>query len=260
MKTRANEYYGKAKNSASHKITLLNTQIGDVKDRLFNMDLPQHAETILRNRIRLISISAGFAALIALFAMVQAPTYLITSLLVGLIAMILDFFVEYRGISKRAWDYPSQHLSFRRVPVEIPLLFFSCGVLATFAFYCFSAQLMVAAISVPAIVGLSLIQLALLLVGSFFLLQYFIGGDKSLVFGALPISIALYLSFQEPWMLVAPLVPMYIDYYLEKRLVRSAHIKYDRYGEEVASNVAISYFPMTLFILGIIAALLYLLA
>jgi hypothetical protein len=52
---------------------------------------------------------------------------------------------------------------------------------------------------------------------------------------------------------------MYIDYYLEKRLVKSAHIKYDRYGEEVATNVAISYFPATLFILGVVAILLHLL-
>ncbi len=251
--------YKAAKSSATNKIKRTKTHINDIKNRLFNMDLPQRMEIILRNRIRFLSIIAGFAALVALFIMSQEPLYLIASLVTGLIAMVVDFFIEYSGISKRAWDYPATYLSFRKVPVEVPLLFFSCGILATFALFCFSAQPMVMIISTPIIAGFSYVQIALFLIGVFFMFQYFRGAVKSLVFWALPISIALYLSFSEPWVLVMSIFPMYIDYYLEKRLVKSAHIKYDKYGEEVSTNVAISYFPATLFILGVVAILLHLL-
>jgi hypothetical protein len=173
--------------------------------------------------------------------------------------MVIDFFVEYKGISKRAWDYPATYLSFRKVPVEVPLLFFSCGILVTFAFYCFSTKPMIMLISNSVIAGFSYVQIVLLLIGVFFMFQYFRGAVKSLVFWVFPLGIALYLSFPEPWVLVISIFPMYIDYYLEKRLVKSADIKYDKYGEEVATNVAISYFPTTLFILGVVALLLHLL-
>ena len=260
MRQELDKQYKAAKSSATNKIKQTKTHIKDFKNKLFNMNLPQHMEIILRNRIRFLSIVAGFVALVALFIMSQEPLYLIVSLLAGLIAMVIDFFIEYSGISKRTWDYPATYLSFRKVPAEVPLLFFSCGILATFALYCFSTQPMVMIISTPIIAGFSYIQITLFLIGAFFMFQYFRGTIKSLVFWALPISIALYLSFSEPWVLVMSVFPMYIDYYLEKRLVKSAHIKYDKYGEEVATNVAISYFPATLFILGAVAILLHLLA
>jgi len=259
MRKELDKHYKAAKISAADKVKKTKTQINDIKNKLFNMDISQRMEIILRNRIRLLSIVAGFVALVALFIMFQEPLYLIVSLLTGLIAMTIDFFIEYSGISKRAWDYPTTHLSFRKVPIEVPLLFFSCGVLVTFAFYFFSTQPMVMLISTPIISGFSYVQIALFLIGAFFMFQYFTGTVKSLVFWALPISVALYLSFLEPWILVISIFPMYIDYYLEKRLVKSAHIKYDKYGGEVATNVAISYFPTTLFILGVVAVLIRLL-
>ena len=259
MRKELDKHYKAAKISAADKVKKTKTQINDIKNKLFNMDISQRMEIVLRHRIRFLSIVAGFVALVALFIMFQEPLYLIVSLLTGLIAMTIDFFIEYSGISKRAWDYPTTHLSFRKVPIEVPLLFFSCGVLVTFAFYFFSTQPMVMLISTPIIAGFSYVQIALFLLGVFFMFQYFRGAIKSLVFWALPISIALYLSYSEPWVLVMSIFPMYLDYYLEKRLVKSAHIKYDRYGEEVATNVAISYFPATLFILGVVAILLHLL-
>jgi len=259
MRKELDRQYQAAKSSATNKIKQTKTHIKDFKNKIFNMDLPQRMEIVLRNRIRFLSMVAGFVALIALFIMSQEPLYLIVSLLVGFIAMVVDFFIEYSGISKRAWDYPTTYLSFRKVPIEVPLLFFSCGILVTVAFYFFSTQPMVMLISTPVIAGFGCVQFALFLIGAFFMFQYFRGAVKSLVFWALPISIALYLSYSEPWVLVMAIFPMYIDYYLEKRLVKSAHIKYDRYGEEVATNVAISYFPATLFILGVVAILLHLL-
>ena len=260
MRKELDKHYKAAKISAADKVKKTKTQINDIKNKIFNMDIPQRIETVLRSRIRLLTIVAGVVALVALIIMSREPLYLIVSLLAGLVAMVIDFFIEYSGISKRAWDYPTTHLSFRKVPIEVPLLFFSCGVLIAFAFYCFSTQPMVMLISTPIVAGFSYVQIALFFIGVFFMLQYFRGAIKSLVFWALPISIALYLSYSEPWVLVMSIFPMYLDYYLEKRLVKSAHIKYDRYGEEVATNVAISYFPATLFILGVVAILLHLLA
>ena len=259
MRRELDKHYKAAKSSATNKIKQTKTYIEDFKNKIFNLDIPRRMEIALRNRIRFLSIVAGFVALIAFFIMFQEPLYLTASLLTGVIAMVIDFFVEYKGISKRAWDYPATYLSFRKVPVEVPLLFFSCGILVTFAFYCFSTKPMVMLISTSVIAGFSYVQIVLLLIGVFFMFQYFRGTVKSLVFWILPLSIALYLSFSEPWLLVISIFPVYIDYYLEKRLVKSADIKYDKYGEEVATNVAISYFPTTLFILGVAALLLHLL-
>ncbi len=259
MRKELDKHYKTAKNSAANKIKKTKTQVNDLKNKFFNMNISQHMEIILRNQIRFLSIIAGVVALIALFSMFIEPTYVIASLLTGLIAMIIDFFIERHGISKRSWDYPTTYLSFRKVPIEIPLLFFSCGILATFALYCFSTQPMVMIISNPVIAGLTYVQITLFLMGLFFMSQYFTGKIKSMIFWILPFSIALYLSFPEPWVLVLSIFPMYIDYYLEKRLVKSAHIKYDKYGEEVSMNVAISYFPTTLFILGVVAILLHIL-
>ncbi|RLF53137.1 MAG: hypothetical protein DRN24_01915 [Thermoplasmata archaeon] len=259
MRQELDKHYKAAKSSANNKIKQTKNYIEDFKNKIFNLDIPRCMEIAIRNRIRFLSIVAGFVALIAFFIMFQEPLYLTASLLTGLIAMVIDFFVEYKGISKRAWDYPATYLSFRKVPVEVPLLFFSCGILVTFAFYCFSTKPMVMLISTSVIAGFSYVQIVLLLIGVFFMFQYFRGTVKSLVFWILPLSIALYLSFSEPWLLVISIFPVYIDYYLEKRLVKSADIKYDKYGEEVATNVAISYFPTTLFILGVAALLLHLL-
>jgi len=259
MRQELDKHYKSAKISATNRIKQTKTHIKDIKNKIFNMDLSQHMEIVLRHQIRFLSIVAGFVALVALFIMFQELSYFIVALLTGLIAMIIDFFIEYNGISKRAWDYPATYLSFRKVPIEVPLLFFSCGVIVTFALYCFSAQPMVMIISTSVIAGFSYVQIALFFTGAFFMFQYFRGAVKSLVFWALPISIALYLSYSEPWVLVMSIFPMYLDYYLEKRLVKSAHINYDRYGEKVATNVAISYFPATLFILGVVAILLHLL-
>lgn len=259
MRKDLDEHYKTVKSSTVKKIKHINAQVNDIKNKFFNMDIPQRVEVILRNRIRFLSIVAGLVALATFFIMIQEPIYLTASILTGLIAMIVDFFIEYYGISKNAWDYPTTHLSFRKVPIEVPLLFFSCGILVTFTFYCFSILSFNAMITTPIIAGFSYAQLTLFVIGAFFMFQYFRGKIKSLVFWALPISVALYLSFLEPWILVISIFPMYIDYYLEKRLVKSAHIKYDKYGGEVATNVAISYFPATLFILGVVAVLIRLL-
>jgi hypothetical protein len=250
-----NKYYKKAKNSTTDKIKQTTIQIKTIKNK-FNMDISEGMQIILRSRIRAISITVGFLALISLLFMSKVFLYFMLSLVVGFIAMLLDFIIEYKGISNNSWDYPTTTISFRKVPIEVPLLFFGCGILATFLFYCFLGVHINAIMTNSVIVGFSLVQVGLFFTGIFFMIQYFLGKIKTLVFGTLPISIALYLSIMEPWILVISILPIYIDYYLEKRLVKSAHIKYDKYGEEVATNVAISYFPAALFIMSVIAIFL----
>ena len=247
-------YRKKIRKSAGNGVTHTKEWAGAAKERIFNMELPQPMERALRNRLRFVSIITAIFALFTLFIMAQAPAYFATALIIGFIAMLLDFLVEYKGVSGNEWDYPVQHLSFRRIPIELPLLFFSCGVLITFVFCSFSTPIMDTFFTTSSgIAGLSVIQIILASTGAFFMLQYFRKKCKTLVFGALPISIALYLAFPEPWILVVSILPMYIDYYLEKRLVKSAHIQYNKYDEEVAINVAISYFPVALFILVLVA-------
>ncbi len=256
MGARTTKYYGKAKDSTTNQISHINKRIGNIKNRIFNMNLPQNVEIALRNRMRAVSVFLGLLALVSMFFMSQSRLYLITALLAGFIAMIIDFIVEYHGISQNAWDYPTKHISFRKVPIEVPFMFFSCGIIATFAAYSFSTEAMVAAISEPAIAGISTVQVLLLITSMFFIFQYFRRAVKSMIFGVLPLGLAMYLSFPNPWVLVLAILPMYVDYYLEKRLVKSAQIEYDKYSEEVALNVAISYFPSALLMFGIIAVLL----
>ena len=224
----------------------VNKVYSKLKGRLFNMDIPKKLETALRNKIRSIAILAGFLSLGLLFFMMQFPKYFIASLVTGLLAMTIDFVIEYIGITKNRWNYPTHCISFRKVPVEIPFLFFSCGVFITFTFWYFSTIVDVEMIIPNS--GITPTQIVLFLTGLFFIVQYLKGNIKSLVFWMLPISIGLYLFFLKPWILVASIVPMYIDYYLEKKLVKTANITYDRYDEELATNVAISYFFTTLFI------------
>ncbi len=208
-------------------------------------------------RVWALTIAAGIAATAALFLMSMDPPYLLASLLAGTTAMAIDFVIEHAGISKRRWDYPGARLLLRNVPLEVPLLFLFCGILATFITFLFSKQPLSTLISFQVITGLSLVQIALLIIASYFMVQYFLRNIKTLIFWALPLSIALYISYPEPWLLAISIFPMYLDYYLEKRLVKSSDIAYEGYGEDVAINVSISYFPTMLLILGVVAMFLH---
>ena len=206
------------------------------------------------NRLKLLSIITTLFALFTLFIMTHSPAYFITAIIIGFLAMVLDLIVEYKGVSADEWNYPARRLSFRKIPIELMYLFFSCGVIITFVFSCFRTPIMdTMFIASSGIAGLSIAQIVLLSIGVFFTIQYFRRKCRTMIFAALPISIALYLAFPEPWILVISILPMYIDYYLEKRLVKSAHIQYSGYDDEVAINVAISYFPVTIFAIGLVA-------
>lgn len=248
------DYREKMKISANNGVVRTKEWAGNAKDRIFNMDISQHMEKVLMNRLRLLSIITAIFALFTLFIMAQSPAYFVTAIIIGFIVMVLDIIVEYKGISADEWGYPAHRLSFRKVPLELLVLFFSCGVLITFAFNCFRTSIVETAfLTASGIAGLTIVQVLLLSAGTFFIIQYFRRKCSNVVFGTLPISIALYLSYPEPWILVISMLPMYIDYYLEKRLVKSAHIEYNQYDEDLALGVAFSYFPLTVFILGVVA-------
>jgi hypothetical protein len=244
------------KESTSRRITKINNNIGQMRNRVFEMNIPLQVEQILRNKIQSLSLFSGFLAMAALFSMALSPLYFIAALMAGLISAVVDFIIEYRGISKKVWDYPIQNISFKKVPFEVPLLFFNCGILATFLFYFFSFDSNNAIFFGPIAFGLSFIQILFFTAGIMLLYKYFTGSTGSIVFGALPIGIGVYLFSMEPWVLVISVIPVYMDYFIEKRLVRSAHIVYDGYGEAVATNVAMSYFPLSLFLFWMIAMFL----
>ncbi len=226
----------------------------DGKERIFRFKIPLSLERALMNRLRALTIATTLLAVLALILMIREPRFFATSLVIGTLVMIIDYIVEYKGVTNNDWNYPVRPLSFHRIPIELPIFFFSCGILITFVFYSFSNPIMLAVFNPSShIMALSVAQMMLLILGLVFLVMYFLKMCESIVFGALPISIAIYLLFPEPWILVISILPVYLDYYLEKRLVKSAHIEYDNYDEEVAINVAFSYFPLTLFILGIVA-------
>ena len=216
-------------------------------------------DVVGNRRVWSLTIAVGIAALTSLCLMVRDPTYLLAALLAGTTAMAIDFVIEYTGIVRRRWNYPRAGQSLRTVPLEVPLLFLFCGIIATFITLQFSEEPLRAIVSQQLAGGLGLVQAVLLVIASCFILQYALGAIRTLVFWALPLSIALYISFPEPWMLAVSILPVYVDYYLERRLVKSSDITYDGYDDDVAVNVSISYFPTTLLILGIAASLLHLL-
>jgi hypothetical protein len=229
------------------------------KTRSFSHSQMSRRKDVVSRHLLSLMIVAGMASAIALLMMSRDPRYLLVALLAGTSAMFIDFVVEYAGIQRKRWDYPGAcvGLMFRNVPLEVPLLFFFCGILATFVTFLFSGQTASTSVSYEMVAGLDPVQIILLIVASFFLIQYSLGKVKTLIFWALPLSIAIYISFPEPWLLAMSIMPIYLDYYLEKRLVRSSDITYAGYGDAVAINVAISYFPTTLLILGIVAVLLH---
>lgn len=214
------------------------------------------------HHLLLLMIVAGTTSIIALLIMASNPTYFFVSLLAGAASMVIDFVVEYAGIRRKKWDYPGAciGLTFRNVPLEVPLLFYFCGIFATFVTFLVSGQSVSTIFSYQVVAGLDPVQIILLIIASFFLIQYSLGKIKTLVFWTLPLSITLYISFPEPWLLAISIIPIYLDYYLEKQLVKSSDIAYNGYDEDVAINIANSYFPTTLLILGIVAMLLHVLA
>ena len=251
------EYSKIIRERTDNGITATHEWAQSARDRVFNMESPPAMERVLKNRLRMLAIISMALAAMLLAFMLPSPQHFFTALVMGIVAAAVDFVVEYKGVRQNEWDYPARRLSFRKIPIELPLIFFSCGIAITFVHYALSNPI-TDIIFTPqsSMASMSYIQIALFATGTIFLVQYFRGDNRSLTLGALPISMALYLSYPQQWILVISIIPIYIDYYLEKHLVRTAHITYDNYGEEVATNVAISYFPVTIILLVLVTIIL----
>jgi hypothetical protein len=208
------------------------------------------------HQVRNLTAFAYFLSLIALVIMSEDPSFQICSLLVGSTAAGIDYLVEYAGIARKQWSYPGERTPVGVVPLTVPLLFFCCGIIATFVVFLMSEQRLIGLTFAPPIIEVGLIQIMLVVLTCYFLMQYILGKIKTLTFWALPLSLTLYMAFPEPMLLAVSILPIYIDYYLEKRLVRSSNISYDGYNEQTAINVALSYFPTTLLILEVVVVLL----
>lgn len=215
----------------------------------------EHSKSAHNRSIMSLTIFVGSVAFVSLIFMFNQPGLFLIALLVGLMAFCIDFLIEYGGIHKKRWGYPKSSLLVKGVPAEVPTLFFFCGILVTFTFYLFSGMFFGEIATYQLVNGVGLIQIILFIIAVFFLIQYLTNKIKTLTFWALPLALALFTSFSNPWFLLISTVPVYIDYYLEKRLVISSEIAYGAYDEQLAINVAISYFPTTLLILGLVAVL-----
>ena len=194
-------------------------------------------------------------ALVCLLLMYLHPRreFFLAALIVSILAFFWDFIIEYFGVSKNLWHYSKERFSVGGVPLEIPLIFWSCAIIVTFWFYAFETNPLAEKFLDPKVWELSLIQLGLIVTGIYFMAQYFRKKIYTMVFWLLPFGIAFYLAYPEPWILVLALIPMYLDYFIEKALVKRKKIDYEGYDSELAINVAISYFPVTIVLLGLIA-------
>lgn len=195
-----------------------------------------------------IDLAVGLVALVSLVLMSGHMFYVWAAILTGILAFFFDYVVEYAGIVNGKWEYPRSGKGFMNVPLEVPLMFFFGGILATFLLFVIMETGAMVYLDMTAFDVLTLPQVFLIVLAAVFMVQYFTGRIKSLMFWALPLGLAAYISFPEPWLLVLSIIPVYIDYYLEKRLVPSNDISYEGYDEDVAINVAVSYFTVALLV------------
>jgi hypothetical protein len=195
-----------------------------------------------------ISIISLVLAIIMLAAMTNYPSFFFTGIIVGLTAAVLDFAMEYKGIRRREWRYTSNRFSLMGVPLQLPALFFSTGVAVTFMLDTYVQPMIHLDFFSLAAEPVGFVQMILLLVGGCFLVQYLAGKTRALMLGALPVGLAVYLWFPEPWFLVLSLIPVYVDYYLEKRMTRTGEITYKGFDQEMAVNTALCYFPIAMFL------------
>jgi len=223
----------------------------DLSSLSFRRDRTVLGQRITFNRIWVLTLLSGIAAMAVLFLLFDDSVTLLASLLTGTTAMTIDFVIEHIGIKRSNWDYPMNKRMVCKVPLVIPILFFFCGILVTYAVHTFSIDHTNGVAAGFEVFGLDPLQIFLMFTALFFAVQYYIGNIKTLIFWALPLGIALYLWFPEPWMLAISIFPMYLDYYLEKRLVKKTEIGYKNYDEDMAINVSVSYFVTSLLIFGV---------
>jgi len=226
------------------------------KLRFLNMPLTIQGEKIINDRLTVLAAISISVAMFLLLVMTDIPAFFFTAIIVGIVAAVIDFLVEYKGIHFMDWEYASRNLTFKSVPLQLPALFFSTGVAVTFIVDSFTAPIANEPFNALSGIQISPIQILLFIIGAVYLYRYFTHAVDSMTFGALPVAIALYLWYPEPWMLVLSIVPIYADYHLEKKMVNSADITYDNYSFEKAFNVAISYFPSAL-IMFALATIIY---
>jgi len=193
-----------------------------------------------------VAVFSLILAIIMLIVMSNFPSFFWTGIIIGLGAAIIDFIVEFKGIKRREWDYASKRFSLMGVPLQLPILFFSTGVAAAFFLDIYVQPMFSPDFFTLAADPVGFVQVLLFITAAYYLTIYFAGKIDSVLFGTLPLALGIYLWFPEPWFLVLSLMPVYLDYYLERRMIRTADITYEGHNQEMTINVALCYFPMTL--------------
>ncbi len=192
-------------------------------------------------------------SLYALWEMTHWSGFMPAALAIGGFAFLFDFLLEYLGVKTLKWRY-QMGKSVVGVPLLIPLFFLFGGILATFAFYILNAPEVTKALADCFLLdGISLLQFIFLALAAFFLTGYFLRpANNCLTFGLLPLAFALYVEFNQPWMLLLSLLPVYVDYYLEGRMVKKKEITYKDGNAPLAHLVALTYFSTTLLLMGLV--------
>lgn len=207
-----------------------------------------------------ITAASVFVAAVALALMWPRPEYFYAALVAGTLSFGADFAVEYIGIKRGEWRYASKGPAVGKVPLLVPTLFFCLAIITAFWYYGFMTNPARSHVLDAAFSGLSPLQIFLSILGLLFLIQYFRGKVNNLTFGLLPLGVALYMAYPEPWLLALAIIPMYLDYFIEKFMLKKKAMEYADYDEELAASVAISYFAAALFLLGLFALMVDILA
>ena len=201
--------------------------------------------------LTIVSGGSLILAIIMLIVMTNFPSFFWTGIIIGLAAAAIDFIVEFKGIRRKEWVYSSSRFTLMGVPLQLPVLFFSTGVAIAFFLDIYVQPMFSPEFFTLSAEPVGFVQVLLFIMAAYYLTMYFAGKMKSIIFGILPLALAVYLWFPEPWFLVLALLPMYMDYYLEKKMVKSNDINYDSPNQEMGINIALCYFPLALLLFGI---------
>ena len=75
------------------------------KLRFLNMPLTIQGEKIINDRLTVLAAISISVAMFLLIVMTDRPAFFFTAIIVGVVAAIIDFLVEYKGIHFMDWEY-----------------------------------------------------------------------------------------------------------------------------------------------------------
>jgi len=203
--------------------------------------------------LKIITILLGIGVIIACAEMYLSGHSEIIGLgiIVGLLAAVFDYILEYKGVIKNEWDYPTEHVKFMKVPIIIPFFSFLSGIFMSYIYFKFTYSSEVDIKNAK-----NYAQIILFVFGLYGIYRYFIDSKFKLIWGLMPIALSLWMMVPYDWIIFVSILPMYADYYFETRfLVKRYGIKYEGYDANAAIVIALPYFAFSVILLSIVAKL-----